>query len=67
MNKNQFYAGIGSMGIAAVLYLLNLTFFETKFGETFLASIKLYPAAFFALLGLLLIFMGLKPLLKKAR
>lgn len=67
MNKKQFYAGIGSLGIAAVLALLNLSIFETRFGETFLASVKVYPAAFFALLGLLLVFMGLKPLLNKAR
>lgn len=67
MNKKQFYAGIGSVVIAAVFALLNLTIFETKFSETFLASIKIYPAAFFALLGLLLIVMGMTPLLRKSR
>lgn len=66
MNKRQLFAGIVSLAAAAVFALLNLTQFETKFGETFLASIKIYPAAFFALLGLMLIFWGLKPLLRKS-
>lgn len=66
MNKKQIYAGIVSLVIAAVFALLKLTQFESKFGETFLASIKIYPAAFFALLGLLLIGMGLRPLMKRS-
>jgi len=66
MNKRQFFAGIVSLVVAAVFALLNLTQYETKFGESFLANIKIYPAAFFALLGLMLIFWGLKPLLRKS-
>jgi len=66
MNKRQLIAGIVSLVVAAVFALLNFTQFETKFGETFLATIKIYPAAFFALLGLMLIFWGLKPLLRRS-
>jgi len=62
MNKKPFYAGIASLAIAACLALLNLTKFETGFGENIPTTIKIYPAAFFALLGLLLLFYGVRPL-----
>ena len=65
MNKKQFYAGVVSFGAAAIFMLLNVTKIETSFGDTFLASISIYPVAFFALLGVLLVFLGLKPLLQK--
>lgn len=64
MKRKTFYAGIAAIVIAVVLALLNLTRIETSFGETFLANVNIYPAAFFALLGLVLIFLGLKPLLR---
>ena len=64
MNKKPFFAGIASLIIAVCLALLNLTKIETSLGETFLATIKIYPAAFFALLGLMLLFLGVKPLLR---
>jgi len=62
MKKIQFYAGMASLGIAATLALIGLTKIETSFTDTFLANIQIYPAAFFALLGLMLMFLGLKPL-----
>ena len=62
MKRKTIYAGIGSIGIAVVFVLLNLTKIETSFNQTFLASISIYPVAFFALLGLVLIFLGLRPL-----
>lgn len=62
MKKKQFYSGIVALVLALVLTLLNFTKIETSFGETFLASVKIYPAAFFALLGILLVYLGLKPL-----
>ncbi len=62
MNKRRLYSGVASLGLALILTLLNFTKIETSFGETFLASVNIYPAAFFALLGMLLIFLGLKPL-----
>lgn len=65
MNKNQFYSGIVALVLALVLTLLNFTKIEASFGETFLASVKIYPAAFFALLGILLVYLGLKPLWRR--
>ena len=62
MNKKQFYAGVVSMGLAVIFTLLDLTKIEASLGETFLANVSIYPAAFFALLGVLLVFLGLKPL-----
>ena len=64
MNKKPFYAGIASLVIAACLAFLNLTKFETSLDETFLTTINIYPAAFFALLGLMLLFFGVKPLFR---
>lgn len=62
MNKRQLFSGVASLGLALILTLLNFTKIETSFGETFLARVSIYPAAFFAFLGMLLIFLGLKPL-----
>ena len=64
MKKMQFYAGIVSLVIAAFFAVSNFTKIEMSFGETFLANVHAYPAAFFALLGLFLIFIGLKPFLR---
>ena len=62
MKKKQLYVGIISLGIASILATFNVTTFKTSFGETFLANVNIYPATFFALLGLLLIYTGLKTL-----
>jgi hypothetical protein len=62
MNKKPFFAGIASLAIAICLALLNLTKLETSFGENIPTTIKIYPAAFFALVGLLLFFYGIRPL-----
>jgi hypothetical protein len=62
MKKRQLISGVVSLGLALILTLLNFTKIETSFGETFLANVRIYPAAFFALLGGLLIYLGLKPL-----
>ena len=50
------------MGIAAALALLDLTMFKISFNATSLSTMTIYPAAFFALLGLLLMYHGLRPL-----
>ena len=60
MNKKQFYAGIVSLGLAVIFTLLNLTQIKTSFGETFLTNISIYPVAFFALLGVILMLNALK-------
>ena len=65
MKTKLFYAGAISMGIAAVLALLDLTTIKLSLSDTTLSTMTLYPAAFFALLGLLLIYHGLKPLWQK--
>jgi len=62
MKRKTIYAGIVSFGIAVVFALLNLTKIETSFNQAFLANISIYPVAFFALLGLVLIYLGMRPL-----
>jgi hypothetical protein len=62
MKTKLFYAGAVSMGIAAAFALLELTTIKASFNDTFLANVHIYPATFFALLGLLLMYFGLRPL-----
>lgn len=62
MKKNQFYAGAVSLGIAAALALLGLTTIKVSFSDMSLSTMTIYPGAFFALLGLLLMYYGLRPL-----
>jgi len=62
MKTKLFYAGSVSMGIAAAFALLDLTTIKVSFSDTSLSTMTVYPAAFFALLGLLLIYHSLKPL-----
>jgi hypothetical protein len=65
MNTKLFYTGAISMGIAAALALLDLTMIKISFSETSLSTMTIYPAAFFAFLGLLFMYNGLKPLWQK--
>ena len=65
MKKKLFYAGVISMGIAAALALLDLTMIKISFSDTGLSTMTIFPAAFFALLGLLLMYYGLRPLWRK--
>lgn len=62
MKTKLFYAGAISIGIAAAFALLDLTTIKLSFNDTSLSTMTIYPAAFFALLGLLLVYHGLKPL-----
>jgi len=62
MKTKLFYTGAISMGIAAALALLDLTTIKMSFSDTSLSTMTVYPAAFFALLGLLLVYHGLRPL-----
>jgi len=62
MKTKQFYAGVISLGIAAAFALLDLTTIKMSFSDTSLSTMTIYPAAFFALLGLLLMYWGLRPL-----
>ena len=62
MKKLQFYAGSVSLVIAVALFLLDLTTIKVSFSDTSVSTMAIYPAAFFALLGLLLVYHGLKSL-----
>jgi len=57
--------GAISIGIAAALVLLDLTRFKISLSDTSLSTMTIFPAAFFALLGLFLMYKGLRPLWKK--
>ena len=63
--KTKLFAGTISLGIAAALALLDLTKVKISFSETSLSTMTIYPAAFFALFGLLMIYNGLRPLWQK--
>jgi hypothetical protein len=65
MNTKQLYTGIGSLVIAGILALMDLTEISTSLSDTILAEINIYPAAFFALLGLLLIFLSVRSYYRK--
>ena len=65
MKAKLFYAGAISMGIAAALALLDLAMIKISFSDTYVSTMTIYPAAFFALLGLLFMYNGLKPLWRK--
>lgn len=62
MKVKQFYAGAISLGVSIALILLDLTKIKVSFSDTSVSTMTIYPAAFFALLGLLLIYHGLKQL-----
>jgi hypothetical protein len=53
------------MGIAAALTLLNLTVINISFSDTSLSTMTIYPVVFFAFLGLILMYKGLRPLWQK--
>ena len=65
MKTKLFYPGAISMAIAAALMRLDLTKIKISFSETSLSTMTIYPAAFFALLGLLLMYNGLRPFWSK--
>lgn len=60
MNKKSLIAGLVSLGIAAVFVALNLTKIVTSVGDSFLVNVIIYPAAFFAIVGVILIIRGLR-------
>ncbi len=62
MKTKLFYAGAVSLGVAAAFALLDLTTIKASFGDTIMANITIYPTTFFALLGLFLMYFGLRPL-----
>jgi hypothetical protein len=65
MRTKLFYTGAISLVIPAALMMLDLTMIKISLSETSLSTMTIYPAAFFALLGLFLMYNGLRPLWKK--
>jgi hypothetical protein len=53
MQKNLIYAGLASLGLAVITYLVDLTRISFFVGSI---NVRIYLTAFFALLGLVLIF-----------
>ena len=64
MKIKQFCIGGIFMAIAAALMLLDLTMIKISFSDTSLSTMTIYPAACFAILGLFLMYHGLRPLWK---
>ena len=63
MKNNQLTAGFSSLGLALVLYLLGYTDLNYSIGGT---AVLIYPAAFFALLGLVFMFWAVRSALRAA-
>jgi len=62
MRTKLFYTGAISLVIAAALLMLDLTMIKISLSDSSLLTMTIYTAAFFALLGLLLMYNGLRPL-----
>lgn len=56
MKKGLVISGAVSLALAVVIFLMDLTKFEFLAGAT---NVKIYPAAFFGLLGLVLVVRGI--------
>ena len=65
MKTKLFYTGVVSMAIAVALALLDLTMIKISFSDTPLSTMTIFPVAFFVILGLLLVYHGLKPFWNK--
>ena len=63
MKNNQLTAGLSSLGLALVLYLLGYTDISYSIGGT---AVLIYPAAFFAILGLVFRFWAVRSVLRAA-
>lgn len=63
MQRTQLIAGILSLGLAAVLYILGYTNYDFMIQRT---HVLVYPAAFFALAGLVLLFWATRDLFRVA-
>jgi len=59
MNRNVFICGAMSIVLAAILFALDVTRIVLPLGN---GSLTFYPAGFYGLLGLFLIYRSIKPL-----
>ena len=55
MNIGRLTAGFVSLALAVILYLSGYTQYVYSSGGDFLSTIRIYPAGFFAVLGLVLV------------
>ena len=62
MKRKHVFFGAVSLGMAGILFVLDLVKIETTMAENFATRVQIYPAAFFGMLGLVLLYVGLKPL-----
>jgi hypothetical protein len=62
MKGKHVFFGIVSLMAAGILVLLDVVKIEPTFAEDFVTRVQIYPAAFLGLLGLVLLYVGLKPL-----
>ncbi len=62
MKGKHVFFGIVSLGMAGILALLDVVKIEPTFTQSFATRVQIYQAAFFALLGLTLLYVGMKPL-----
>ena len=65
MKTKLIYTAMISIVIAAALAFFDLTMIKISFSDTSVSTMTIYPAAFFALLGLLLMHHGLRPFWKQ--
>ena len=62
MKAKHVFFGIVSLVMAGILALLDVVKIEPSFAQDFATRVQIYPAAFFGLMGLVLLYVGLKPL-----
>ena len=62
MKGKHVFFGIVSLVMAGVLVLFDMVKIEPSLAEGFATRVQIYPVAFFGLLGLTLLYVGLKPL-----
>jgi hypothetical protein len=62
MKGKHVFFGIVSLVAAGILVLLDVVKIEPSFAESIATRVQIYPAAFLGLLGLVLLYVGLKPL-----
>lgn len=62
MKGKHVFFGVASLVMAGILFALDLVKIETSLAETIATRVQIYPAAIFGLLGLTLLYVGLKPL-----
>lgn len=65
MKKKSMYAGIAALAIGILFLLFDFTYIGARFDGLFPTNVHIYPVFFFLLVGLVLIFQGVKQSLKR--